>query len=97
MAGNFRIHIHRNSESLHLCLEGDFDESSAHQVICMLAENGNKAKRVFIHTNRLKEIHPFGRAVFQKNLKEFNNKWSNLVFTGEKVQEIGPPASCFVV
>lgn len=96
MAGNFRVHVHRNSDSLHLCLEGDFDESSAHEVICMLAENGNEAKRVFIHTNRLNEIHSFGKAVFQKNLKKFNNKWTNLVFTGEKVPEIAPPGSYLV-
>ena len=96
MAGKFRVYVHRNSDSLHLCLEGDFDESSAHQVICMLADNGNKAKRVFIHTNRLKEIHPFGNAVFRKNLEELNNKSSNLVFTGEKAQEIGHPSSRLV-
>jgi hypothetical protein len=91
MAGNFRVVVHRNSDSLHLRLEGDFDGSSAHQVLCMLAEKGCKARRVFIHTNGLKEIHPFGKAVFEKNINEFNRRWSNLVFTGERVSEIVPP------
>jgi hypothetical protein len=93
MAGKFRVLVHRNSGSLHLRLEGDFDGSSAHQVLCMLEENGNKVKRVFIHTNGLKEIHPFGKAVFQKNLNEFNRKWANLVFTGDRVPELVPPGS----
>jgi hypothetical protein len=90
MAGNFRVVVHRNSDSLHLRLEGDFDGSSAHQLLCMLGENGNKVRKVFIHTNGLKEIHPFGKAVFQKNLNDFNRRNADLVFTGEKGPEIAP-------
>lgn len=90
MAGNFRVVVHRNSDSLHLRLEGDFDGSSAHQLLCMLGENGNKARRVFIHTGGLKEIHPFGKAVFQKNLNDFNKRRADLVFTGDKGPEIAP-------
>jgi len=90
MAGNFRVVVHRNSDSLHLRLEGDFDGSSAHQLLCMLGENGNKVRKVFIHTNGLKEVHPFGRAVFQKNLNDFNRRNADLVFTGEKGPEIAP-------
>jgi hypothetical protein len=90
MAGNFRVVVHRNSDSLHLRLEGDFDGGSAHQLLCMLGESGCKAKRVFIHTNGLREIHPFGKAVFQKNLADFMGQRTNLVFTGDKGAEIAP-------
>jgi len=90
MAGNFKIVIHRNDESLHLRLEGDFDGSSAQQLLCMMADNGNNVRRVFIHTNGLKEIHPFGKAVFQKNLRDFMRQQQDLVFTGNKSLEIAP-------
>jgi len=90
MAGNFRVLVHRNSDSLHLRLEGDFDGGSAEQLLCMLGESGTKVKRVFIHTNGLKEIHPFGKAVFQKNLNDLKRMKADLVFTGEKGSEIAP-------
>jgi len=90
MAGNFRVVVHRNSDSLHLRLEGDFDGSSAHQLLCMLGESGNKINKVFIHTNGLKEIHPFGKAVFHRNLKDFNTRRADLVFPGDKGPEIAP-------
>jgi hypothetical protein len=56
----------------------------------VLGENGNKVRRVFIHTNGLKEVHPFGKAVFQNNLSEFNKRKTDLVFTGDKGPEIAP-------
>ena len=90
MAGNFRVVVHRNSESLHLRLEGNFDGSSAQQVLHMLGENGCGAKRVFIHTNGLREIDPSGKAVFQKNLSAFKNSLTELIFTGEKGPAIAP-------
>lgn len=91
MAANFKVVVHRNSESLHLRLEGDFDGSSAHQLIHMPGEDGHGVGRVFIHTNGLKEIHPFGSAVFQKNLNVFKTKKPVLIFTGERGAEIAPP------
>lgn len=90
MAENFRVVVHRNSDSLHLRLEGNFDGSSAQQVLHILGQNGFGAKRVFIHTNGLKEIEPFGIAVFQKNLNALKKNLSELIFTGDKGPEIAP-------
>jgi hypothetical protein len=90
MAGNFRVLLHRNSESLHLRLEGDFDGSSAHQLLQMLGENGHGVGKIFIHTNGLKEVHPFGAGVFQKNLNGLKAMKHDLIFTGEKGPEIAP-------
>jgi hypothetical protein len=90
MAGNFRIVLHRNSESLHLRLEGDFDGSSAHQLLQMLGENGHGITRIFIHTNGLKEVHPFGTAIFQNNLNTYKISKPDLIFTGDKGPAIAP-------
>jgi len=90
MAGNFRVVVYRNSDILHLRLEGDFDGSSACQLLCMLADNGTTVKKVFVHTDGLKAIHPFGKAVFEKNLRDFMRQQWDLLFTGNKSSEIAP-------
>jgi len=40
MAARFRISIHRNSENLHLKLMGDFDGTSAHELLNVLKRCG---------------------------------------------------------
>ena len=90
MASNFRISIHRNSDNLHLKLIGDFDDSSALQLLNVLKENSNGTSRVIIHTSCLKNIHPFGRNVFQNNLEVKRGKSVPLVFTGEHATLLAP-------
>jgi hypothetical protein len=89
MAANFRILIHRSSESLHLKLVGDFDGTSAYEAINAMQENG-RAHRIFIHTAGLKEIHPFGKAIFEKNLSMFKKHKIELIFTGEHASQFVP-------
>jgi len=82
MASNFRILFHRNSDNLHLKLMGDFDGSSAHQLINILkGQNGNVSK-IFIHTCNLSSMDPFGLEVFQKS-SSVNQLSNRLTFTGE--------------
>lgn len=84
MASNFKILRHRTRDSLHLKLDGDFDGSSAHELVNTLTEYGKDCYQIFIDTNDLKNIHPFGKDILQKNLHRFNNKLSKLIFIGEK-------------
>lgn len=88
MAANFRILCRKNKGSLHLNLAGDFDGSSAHELINTLEERADDVVRVFIHTNNLKTIHPFGRAVLRNMLPTSDRKACKLVFTGEKGEHI---------
>ena len=88
MASNFQIYSYRTRDSLHLKLNGDFDGNSAHELINMLIEAGTGFWEIFIDTNGLKTIHPFGRAVFQKNFSILNKKLSNLIFIGENGHKI---------
>ena len=48
MASNFKILVHRNSDSLHLKLVGDFDGTSAHELLNSLTKNARGVRRVFI-------------------------------------------------
>jgi anti-anti-sigma regulatory factor len=89
MAANFKILVHHSSESLHLKLAGDFDGTSAYEVINTMLENG-RTHRIFIHTAGLKEIHPFGKAILEKNLFMFKKQDIEVIFTGEHASQFVP-------
>jgi hypothetical protein len=88
MASNFQILSYKTRDSLHLKLDGDFDGNSAYELINALRDHGAEFSQIFINTNNLKTIHPFGRAVFQKNFSILNKKLGNLVFIGENGHKI---------
>ena len=88
MASNFQILSYKNGDSLYLKLSGDFDGSSAHELFNMLKSYGTGIWKIFIDTNDLKTIDPFGREVFQKKLSSFNKKFKNLIFIGENGDKI---------
>ena len=89
MASNFQIYSFKTRDSLHLKLAGDFDGTSAYELINALTEHSMGFYEIFIDTNDLKIIHPFGRDVFQKNLRSSSKLCRNLVFIGKNGHEIG--------
>ena len=88
MASNFQIYSFKTRDSLHLKLAGDFDGSSAYELINTLTEHGKGFYEIFIDTDDLKIIYPFGKNVFQKNLRNSNTLFKNLVFIGKNGREI---------
>ena len=92
MASNFRIYCHQNSDNLHLKLLGDFDGTSAYELIRTLERYHENGGKVFIHTCALSSVHPFGLEVFQKNcsIKKLSHA---LTFTGEYGTTIAPQGS----
>ena len=92
MAPNFKIFSHQNSDNLHLKLMGDFDGSSAYELIHTLEKYNDNTGRVFIHTCALSSVHPFGLNIFQKNgsIKKLSQ---SLTFTGEYGAAIAPQGS----
>ena len=89
MASNFQIYAFKTRDSLHLKLTGDFDGSSAYELINTLTEHGKDFYEIYIDTNDLTTIHPFGRDVFQKNIGSSSKLYRNLVFIGKNGHEIG--------
>jgi hypothetical protein len=79
---------YQTRDSFHLILEGDFDGSSAYELLETLKKYGNGFYQIYIDTNDLKTIYPFGREVFQKKLGIFKQKLNNLVFLGENGHKI---------
>ncbi len=85
MSCNFKILTHQNSENIHLKLFGDFDGSSACELVNALKTNSNNANRVFIHTAGLKHVDLFGKLVFQNGFNELSQKRNGFIFTGDKL------------
>jgi anti-anti-sigma regulatory factor len=92
MAPNFKIFSHKNSDNLHLKLMGDFDGSSAYELIHTLEKYHDNTGRVFIHTCALSSVHPFGLNIFQKN-NSIKKLSQSLTFTGEYGATIAPQGS----
>ncbi len=68
MANNFKFLSNQIRDRIRLKLYGDFDGSSASELINVLKNYTNGSYQIFIDTNNLNTIHPFGMDVFKKNL-----------------------------
>lgn len=91
MAMNFRIFQLKNRNSVHLTLNGDFDGTSAHELINTLKSCGHEVDQVFINTNGLTSVHPFGQVVLYRNLSNLRSGCRNLVFIGDHRRRIARP------
>jgi hypothetical protein len=90
MASNFKILMHQSGESLNLKLSGDFDGTSAFELLDVLKEKGHGVQRVIIDTKNLSKVHPFGQGILEKRLSELGSDWQKLLFTGDKADLISP-------
>jgi len=90
MASNFKIFVNKKNDHLHVKLIGEFDGSSAFELIKMLEEYCNKSGEIVIHTEELSTVHPFGRQVFKKESGILNKKSAKLIFTGEHAIKLAP-------
>jgi len=88
MASNFQIYSFKTKNSLHLKLTGDFDGSSAYDLIHTLTKHSKGFYEIFIDTTEINSIHPFGREVFQKKLGALKNQFHGISFVGGNGQEI---------
>lgn len=86
MAANFKIFKHQNSSNLHLKLSGDFDGTSAFELLNTLNNFNEYNGKIFIHTQGLKSVESFGREVFKNNIPD--PKKFNIVFTGEHAADM---------
>ena len=87
MAANFQILSYKTRDSLHLKLNGDFDGTSAFELINIIKDHGANCYQVFIDTNDLRTIYAFGRNVLQKNFGALK-KLGNLIFIGENERHL---------
>ena len=90
MAHNFKISIHRKIDNLYIRLIGDFDGSSAWELINAIRENLNNFKFIQIDTSKLKKVYPFGREVFKSNLLNVTDERIRIQFRESNALRIAP-------
>jgi hypothetical protein len=83
MANNFKFLSDHIRNKIRLKLYGDFDGSSACELINVLKNYRNGSYQIFIDTNALNTIHPFGLDVFKKNLSFLDISIKNIIITGK--------------
>jgi ABC-type transporter Mla MlaB component len=83
MANNFKFLSSRIRERILLKLYGDFDGSAACELINFLKNYRNDSNQIFIDTNNLNTVHPFGMAVFKKNFSVLRININNINITGK--------------
>jgi len=84
MAGNFNILVTKNGDYVCLKLNGDFDGSSACELVNLL--NGGdllNSSKILVDTDSLKHVHPFGLNILHHRLHEVKSKRIPLIFTGK--------------
>ena len=83
MAVNFRIASKEiNNQCTALKLFGDFDGSSAWELINTLDQNTRENGTIAINTDGLRAIHAFGLDVFLPNLSKLKKTCANIQVTG---------------
>ena len=95
MASNFRVQVSEKNRNLDLKLKGDFDGTSACELLNILKDRSRPFVRISIDTEGLREIYPFGVDTFQKNLYLLKDRSFRLVFVGEHADRLVPENSGF--
>ncbi len=91
MARNFRIKSRINGDSLYLMLNGDFDGTSALELIYALKEKIGWTGKIYIEADGLSNLFPFGREVFQKHFCFSLRDCRKMTFLGNAGGRIAPP------
>jgi hypothetical protein len=93
MASNFGIAIDNNSEGVGLKLAGDFDATSAYELIFAIKKLPEDTGKISIQTNGLKNLYPFGLEIFHKFMNSLNGQSAKIVFTGNSASQLSPGIS----
>jgi len=93
MASDFSVQLRKSNGNLYLRPRGDLDGSSAWVLIHMIHKVYEGKGRVFIDTQDLREIHPFGCGIFKCELGKGVVRPDCIFFKGKKGFEMAPNGS----
>lgn len=83
MANNFKFLSNGVRGRIQLKLYGDFDGSSAFELLNILESHRKGSHQIFIDTNDLNTIHRFGMDVFKRNFSSIDINKNNIIITGK--------------
>jgi hypothetical protein len=90
MASNFGITVDKNSDGHGLKLAGDFDGTSAYELIYAIKKLPVDTLKIYVCTNGLKTINPFGLDILRKFMRSLNGQSAQIVFTGNHASQLFP-------
>jgi len=93
MGVNFQMSLKRNKGNLHVNPKGNFDGSSACELVNLLHEQFDGKGCVFINTENFHEICPFGCSTFQCRLNQNRVPADRLFFRGKNGFKLAPEGS----
>lgn len=88
MASNFGIAIAKRGHDFVFKLEGDFDATSAHELIYAIKKLSEETVKISICTHGLKSRHPSGTDVFHRYMMPPNSLSSKIVLTSDKASKL---------
>jgi anti-anti-sigma factor len=88
MASNFGIAIDKKGYDFVLKLEGDFDVTSAYELIYAIKKLSEETVTISIYTNGLKSISPSGLDVFHRHMMPLNSLSTKIVLTGDNASKL---------
>jgi anti-anti-sigma regulatory factor len=94
MASNFGITVDKNSDGFGLKLAGDFDATSAYELMYAIKKLPYDTAKLYIYTNGLKAINPFGLEIFHNFMRSLNGQSAKIVYTGNHASQLFPENSC---
>jgi len=97
MSANFQIESRTSNGDLHLKPRGDFDGSSALELLNLIRNRYDGKGRVFIDTKHLHNVCPFGCNTFRFGLNLNLLPAERIFFKGEKGFDIAPNGSKVIV
>ena len=93
MSSNFRIDVKKHNGELYVSPKGDFDGSSAWELINTIDARYEGVGRVFIDTHHLRELCRFGCSVFLREMRQGRIPVDRVRYLGLKGHDIAPPGS----
>lgn len=90
MSANFKIEYKQKNGDLHVNPSGDFDGSSACELINLLSDRYDGHGKVLIDTGGLRRLCPFGCSTFQCLFRLSRVPVDRLLFKGENGRALAP-------
>lgn len=84
MESDFGISVYRYKKNIVIKLSGDFDESSALQLLGLMRNCLKETDQIIIQTDYIGSIEPLALNLFRYNIGSLVKHSTKFVFTGEK-------------
>ena len=94
MASDFGIGLFEHSDGFDLKLDGDFDSTSAYELVYAIKKLPDDAENIYVDTDGLKKIHPSGIDVLNGFMSSLDGQPAKVVLKGHNVNQLSLEKAC---